>query len=118
MTGLHFTILRTERGGGVAEIMWPVVRRRAMEEKLSLEEFHDLEEVEDREEDDDFSEEEIEGDIEKGMKGNFHYSPSIIQKRGVSTLHQVIWNNLFHFQVQWNISSIYIDCKRWPSRGA
>ena len=89
-----------------------------MEEKLSLEEFHDLEEVVDREEDDDFSEEEIEGDIEKGMKGNFHYSPSIIQKRGVSTLHQVIWNNLFHFQVQWKISSIYIDCKRWPSRGA
>ena len=71
--------------------MWPVVRRRAMEEKLSLQEFHDLEEVEDGgQEDDDYSEEEKEdGDIEKGMKGNYHYSPSLIQKRGISTLHQV-----------------------------
>lgn len=71
--------------------MWPVVRRRAMEEKLSLQEFHDLEEVEDEgQEDDDYSEEEKEeGDIEKGMKGNYHYSPSLIQKRGISTLHQV-----------------------------
>ena len=77
-----------ERG---AEIMWPVVRRRAMEEKLSLQEFHDLEEVEDGEEEDgDYLEEEEEGeDVEKGLKGNFHYSPSLIQKRGVSTLHQV-----------------------------
>ena len=59
--------------------MWPVVRRRAMEEKLSLHEFHDLEELEDEgQEDDDYSEEENEdGDIEKGMKGNYHYSPSI-----------------------------------------
>ena len=71
--------------------MWPVVRRRAMEEKLSLQEFHDLEEVEGGgQDDDDYSEEEKEdGDIEKGMKGNYHYSPSLIQKRGISTLHQV-----------------------------
>ena len=62
-----------------------------MEEKLSLQEFHDLEEVEDGEEDGDYLEEEGEEgeDIEKGLKGNFHYSPSLIQKRGVSTLHQV-----------------------------
>lgn len=60
-----------------------------MEEKLSLQEFHDLEEVEDGQEDDDYSEEEKEGDIEEGMKGNYHYSPSLIQKRGISTLHQV-----------------------------
>ena len=67
-----------------------------MEEKLSLQEFHDLEEVEDGEEDGDYLEEEGE-DIEKGLKGNFHYSPSLIQKRGVSTLHQVKFevSNLF-----------------------
>ena len=76
--------------------MWPVVRRRAMEEKLSLQEFHDLEEVEDGEEDGDYLEEEEEEegeDVEKGLKGNFHYSPSLIQKRGVSTLHQVKFEN-------------------------
>ena len=61
-----------------------------MEEKLSLHEFHDLEDVEDEgQDDDDYSEEEKEGDIEKGMKGNYHYSPSLIQKRGISTVHQV-----------------------------
>ena len=85
-----------EGGAEITEIMWPVVRRRAMEEKLSLQEFHDLEEVEDGEEDGDYLEEEGE-DIEKGLKGNFHYSPSLIQKRGVSTLHQVKFevSNLF-----------------------
>ena len=75
--------------------MWPVVRRRAMEEKLSLQEFHDLEEVEDGEDGDYLEEEDEEGeDVEKGLKGNFHYSPSLIQKRGVSTLHQVKFENI------------------------
>ena len=66
-----------------------------MEEKLSLQEFHDLEEVEDGEDGDYLEEEDEEGeDVEKGLKGNFHYSPSLIQKRGVSTLHQVKFENI------------------------
>ena len=66
-----------------------------MEEKHSLQEFTDLEEAE--EENEDYLEEgeEAEGDIEQGMKGIYHYSPSLIQKRGISTLHQV--NNVMLF---------------------
>ena len=59
-----------------------------MEEKLSLQEFHDLEEITNEEEEDENEAEEE--DIEKGMNGKgYHFSPSLIKKRGVNNLHQV-----------------------------
>ena len=62
-----------------------------MEEKLSLQEFHDLEEITNEEEEEADNEAEAEEeDIEKGMNGKgYHFSPSLIKKRGVSNLHQV-----------------------------
>ena len=76
--------------------MWPVARRRAMEEQLSLEEFQDIDDIEDGDdlEDNDVKEyndeEEEDVDVEKGDKRkSYHYSPSVIKKRGLNTLHQV-----------------------------
>ena len=65
--------------------MWPVDKKWAMREQMSLEEFHDLDEL-DKEEDEDLQEE----DVEKGvLNQNYHFSPSLIKKRGFNTLHQV-----------------------------
>ena len=65
--------------------MWPVDKKWAMREQMSLEEFHDLEEL-DKEEEDDTQDE----DVEKGVTNqNYHFSPSLIKKRGFNTLHQV-----------------------------
>ena len=65
--------------------MWPVDKKWAMREQMSLEEFHDLDEL-DKEEDEDLQDE----DVEKGvLNQNYHFSPSLIKKRGFNTLHQV-----------------------------
>ena len=66
--------------------MWPVDRKWALrEQSMSLEEFHDLENVDDEDE-----EEKGDEDVEAGCHNqNYHFSPSVIKKRGFNTLHQV-----------------------------
>ena len=66
--------------------MWPVDRKWALrEQSMSLEEFHDLEDVDDEDE-----EEKGDEDVEAGCHNqNYHFSPSVIKKRGFNTLHQV-----------------------------